>query len=143
MPFESVGQKFYLGNYISPTPNEFELLGISSKTGVSTYKYKKPIYDSYFDRKIGDIIIGIKNERIVSTIYNVIPRANDIGVPQEILDLVQKTLPYPMAEKDGTWGVNIDNETVSIARLSNTLTFHKDRIMFINSIKQSILESNR
>ena len=49
-------QKFYLGNYLSPTENEFELIGISTKTGVSTYKYKKEIYDSFFDRKIGDKI---------------------------------------------------------------------------------------
>jgi hypothetical protein len=47
-----IAQKFYLGNYLEPTSNEFELLGISSKTGVHTYKYKKVIYDTFFDKLI-------------------------------------------------------------------------------------------
>ena len=33
-------QKFYLGNYLTPTADEFELPVISSKTGVYAYKYK-------------------------------------------------------------------------------------------------------
>jgi len=38
------------------------LLGISSLTGVSTYQYIGAITDEYFfNRRIGDIIVGIKN----------------------------------------------------------------------------------
>jgi hypothetical protein len=78
----SKAQKFYLGNYLAPTENEFELLGISSITGVITYKYKKEIYDTFLGRKIGDIIVGIKNGNITTTIYNLIPNETDIGVPK-------------------------------------------------------------
>lgn len=116
-------QKFYLGNYLEPTPNEFELLGISSKTGVSTYKFKKEIYDSFFERKIGDIIVGVRDGVIVTTIYNLIPRASDNGVPNDILKLLETNFPFPFKEVNGIYGLNIDNETISIARVTNALNF--------------------
>jgi len=128
-------QKFYLGNYLSPTENEFKFLGISSKTGVATYQYKKEIYDSFFDREIGDIIVGIKDGIITTTIYNLIPKSTDVGVPKEVVDLIQKSIPYPFREINGVYGVNIDNESISIARVTNSLTFGKDRIMFLNTVK--------
>lgn len=133
-------QKFYLGNYLTPTANEFELIGISSKTGVYAYKYKKEIYDTFFDRKIADIIVGIKNQRIVQTIYLLIPERADVGVPKEVMNKIQKEFPFPFKEINGNYGMNIDNETISIARVTNALSFWNDRIMFMNSVKQSILE---
>ena len=126
-----------------PTENEFEFLGISSKTGVTTYKYKKDIYDSFFDRKIGDIIVGIRDAHITTTIYNLIPNSTDNGVPREVIDLIEKKFPSPCKETNGVYGLNIDNETISIARVTIALTFGEDRIMFMNSIKQSILENTQ
>ena len=136
-------QKFYSGNYLEPTSNEFELLGISSKTGVHTYKYKKVIYDTFFERKIGDIIVGIRDGIIVTTVYNLIPKTTDKGVPNDILKMLEEKFPYPFKEVNGVYGLNIDNESVSIARVSNSLTFGKDRIMFMNSVKQNILENTK
>lgn len=138
-----VAQKFYLGNYLVPTENEFEFLGISSKTGVTTYKYKKDIYDSFFDRKIGDIIVGIRDAHITTTIYNLIPNSTDIGIPREVIDLIEKNIPFPFKETNGVYGLNIDNETISIARVKNAVTFGKDRIVFMTSVKQSILENTK
>jgi hypothetical protein len=135
-------QKFYLGNYLTPTENEFELIGISSKTGVYSYKYKKEIYDIFFGRNIADIIVGIKNERIVQTIYLLVPERTDIGVPKEVMNEIQKKFPFPFKEINGTYGMNIDNESISIARVTNAISFWKDRIMFMNSVKQSILQTN-
>ncbi len=142
-PMLTNGQKFYLGNYLEPTPNEFELMGISSKTGVHSYKYKKDIYDTFFERKIGDIIVGIRDGVIVTTVYDLIPRSNDQGVPSDILKLLVENFPYPFKEVNGVYGLNIDNESISIARANNPLTFGKDRIMFMTSVKQSILESTK
>ncbi|GEM_PF-1736817 len=141
--FSLCAQKFYLGNYLVPTENEFELLGISSKTGVATYKYKKEIYDTFFGRQIGDIIVGIRDEHITLTIYNLIPKSTDVGVPGDILKLLQENFQFPFKEIDGVYGLNIDNESISVSRVSNPLTFNKDRIMFLSSIKQSILENTR
>jgi hypothetical protein len=139
---DASAQKFYLGNYLTPTENEFQLIGISSKTNVQLYKYKKPIYDTFYDRKIGDIVVGIKNGYIVQTVYCLIPKTTDVGVPKEVVNLAQAALPYPFGNHNGVYGMNIDNESISIARLSNAVTFNKDRIVFSNSVKQSILVKN-
>lgn len=58
-------QKCYLGNYLVPTESDFQTLGTSSATNVTMYKYKKEIYDSFFGRKIGDIIVEVKNGPII------------------------------------------------------------------------------
>jgi hypothetical protein len=135
-------QKFYLGNYLTPTENEFQLLGISSSTNVYRYKYKKDIYDTFYNRKVGEIIVGIKNGYIVQTIYYLIPRTTDAGVPKDILDLIQSNIPYKLGYHNGVYGMNIDNESISIARLNSSITFNKDRIMINNSVSQSILEQS-
>jgi hypothetical protein len=136
----SFSQQFSLGDRLSPTTTKFKLLGISSATGVSTYKYIGAITDTYFyNRRVGEIIVGFKNGIIVTTIYNLIPEAGDVGVPKSILDLVQSVLPYPLAYVNGMYGVNIDDMSITLSRSNNTLTFHKDRIMFMTSVKNSIL----
>jgi hypothetical protein len=135
----SFSQKYYLGDRLSPSTTKFKLLAISSMTGVSTYQYIGAKTDTYYNRRIGDILVGIKNGIIVTTIYNLIPEKNDVGVPKSIIDLVQSALPYPLSYVNGTYGVNIDNESITISRSTNVLTFNKDRIFFMNSVKNSIL----
>lgn len=136
---QSIAQKFFLGESISINSNEFKLLGISSKTGVANYRYTKPIYDKMFEREIGDIVIGVKDGHIASTIYNLVPLHSDIGVPNSIIDLIQANLPYPMKNINGTWGINIDNNTISFMRANNVITFGKDRIVFNSSVRFSLL----
>lgn len=136
----SFSQKFSLGEMLSPKSANFKLLGISSSTGVSTYQYIGAMTDPHFcNRKVGDIIVGIKNGVVVTTIYNLIPENGEAGVPKSILDLIQSSLPFPLAYRDGIYGVNIDDMTISLSRSNNALTFHKDRIMFVTSVKNSLL----
>ncbi|MBC7522840.1 MAG: hypothetical protein H7239_00140 [Flavobacterium sp.] len=133
-------QKFYLGDRLTPKANRFKLLGISSATGVHTYKYIGVITDTYFyNRRVGDIIVGFKNGIIVTTIYNLIPEKGDVGVPQSTLDLVQSAIPFPLAYLNGVYGANIDNMSISLSRTTNAITFNKDRIMFMTSAKNSLL----
>jgi uncharacterized protein YrrD len=47
-----------------------------------------------------------------------------------------------MKNMNGTWGINIDNNTISFMRANNAITFGKDRIIFNSTVKYSIL-SNR
>lgn len=136
----SFSQKFYLGDRLTPKATQFKLLGISSATGVSTYKYIGAITDKYFfNRRVGEIIVGFKKGIIVTTIYNLIPEKGDGGVPQSTLDLVQATIPFPLAYRNGMYGANIDNTSITLSRSNNELTFHKDRIMFFTSVKNSLL----
>ena len=138
----SFSQKFYLGDRLSPKSTQFKLLGISSSTGVHTYKYIGAITDTYFyNRKVGEIIVGFKKGIVVTTIYNLIPEKDDVGVPQSTLDLVQSALPFPLAYVNGVYGANIDNMSISLGRCKNAITFNKDRIMFMTSVKNSLLRN--
>jgi len=140
----SFPQKFNLGEQLNPNSAEFTLLGISSSTGVSTYHYIGAITDKYyFGRKIDDIVIGVKGGMIVTTIYNVVPESGDIGVPKSIIDLLQNNLPFPLAYADGIYGVIIDDTSISVRRTNNVITFHKDRIMFLTTIKNSLLTNEK
>ena len=135
----SYSQKYYIGEAININSNEFKLLGISSKTGVANYRYIKPIDDKMFEREIDDIIVGVKEGHIASTVYNLVPLTTDFGVPSSIIDQVQANLAYPMKNINGTWGVNIDNNTISFTRANNAITFGKDRIVFNSCVKYSLL----
>ena len=136
----SFSQKFFLGDRLTPKATQFKLLGISSATGVHTYKYIGAITDTYFyDRRVGEIIVGFKNGIIVTTIYNLIPKKGDVGVPQSTLDLIQSAVPFPLAYINGVYGANIDNMSISLSRSTNAITFYKDRIMFMTSVKNSLL----
>lgn len=137
---QSFSQKFYLGDRLTTKSSQFKLLGISSTTGVSTYKYIGAITDKYFfNRRVGEIIVGLKNGIVVTTIYNLIPENGDVGVPQKTLELIVNSLPFPLSYKDGIYGVCIDNTNITLSRTKNALTFNLDRIMFFTSIKNSIL----
>lgn len=134
-------QRYDLGDSFYPNSNEFKLIGISSATGVKTYKYTADIKGYMFGRKIGDIIIGEKYGRVVTTIYNLIPLKDDIGLPQSIVETIQAALPFPLALVGDVYGVNIDNESISLSRTNNALTFYKDRIMYFSSVKKSLLNN--
>jgi hypothetical protein len=95
-----------------------------------------------FGRKIGDIIIGEKNGRVVTTIYNMIPLKGDVGVPSSIIDLIQANLPFPLSPFNKGYAINIDNTSITITRTKNSLTFNKDRIMYFSSVKRSLLLNN-
>jgi hypothetical protein len=137
---QSFSQKFYLGDRLAPKSSQFKLIGISSTTGVYTYKYIGVITDKYFyNRRVGEIIVGFKKGIVVTTIYNLIPEKGDVGVPQSTLDLVQSALPFPLAYVNGVYGANIDNMSISLSRTTNAITFNKDRIMFMTSVKNSLL----
>lgn len=136
----SFSQKFTLGDRLNPSINKFKLLGISSSTNVATYKYIGAITDTYFyNRRIGEIIVGIKNGIVVTTIYNLIPENGDYDVPQSTLNLIQNAIGFPLAKTKDFYGANIDDMTITVRRINNVLTFNKDRIMFFTSVKNSIL----
>ena len=136
----SFSQQFSLGERLSLSSNKFKLLGRSSSTNVSTYKYIGAITDTYFyNRKIGEIIVGIKNGIVVTKIYNLIPENGDYGVPQSMLDLIQNAIGFPLSKRKDFYGANVDDMTITVSRSNNELTFNKDRIMFFTSVKNSLL----
>lgn len=138
--FSSFGQKYNIGDYLTPSRENFKLIGVSSKTNVHTYQYLGGFTQKHlYGREVGDIIVGVKNNEIVTIIYNLIPNMNDKQIPTDVVRLVQKTITFPLAYKNGVYGVNIDDKSISVSRVNNALTFNKDRIMILRSINQSIL----
>lgn len=133
----SFSQKFSLGEKLLPTSSKFKLLGISSETLVETYQYIGTMTDIYFyNRRIGEILICLKNGMIVNTIYNLIPEEEDVDVPQSLINLVQQSSPIQLVNKNKIWAVRVNNETISIGRANNALTLNKDRILFMSSLKK-------
>ena len=134
-------QRFDLGDKIEIDKTRFQLIGISSETNVHSYKYIGVIKGKMFERRIGDIIVGVKDGRVATTVYNLIPLRQDVGVPKSLIAAVQRAFPYPLGYKNGIYGANIDNETFSFSRTSSVLTFNKDRIMYYSSVKSSLLKN--
>ena len=137
--FDVFAQQFSIGEEVNPNTSQFKPLGASTKTGVYTYKYLGKIYNTLLNRDIGEIIIGVKNGHITMALYNLIPLPNDLGVPKSMRDDLEKEVGFPLGNTDGTYGLNLDNMTISLSRTNSVLTSFKDRIMFITTIKHSLL----
>ena len=139
----SYSQQYIIGNKLSPTSTNFKLVSISSKTNVYMYKYIGIMTtNTLFNRKIDEIYVGVKNDRIVSTLYNLIPLKNDVNVPQSIIELYNSKTPYKIECKNNICGVNIDDMFISFSRVNNALTSYKDRIMYFCGIHNDKLTND-
>lgn len=142
MSFNSYSQKYVVGDALSPNSSELELFSTSS-IGIKSYRYKKHINNRIDGRVVGDIVVGIKDGLVVRTIYLIIPQNGDLGVPKDILNKVQEGLPFPLGYHNGTYGANIDNFTIMLSRDNSAITFNKDRIIYMMSIKtESLIKRN-
>jgi len=139
---QAFSQKYTPGDYLVPTAKKFKLVGISSKTGVYSYKFIGKKNNAYlFNRKIGDVLIGIKKNIVVTIFYSLIPEKGDIGVPKSTFDMVQSSYPFPLVYRDGIYGANIDDMSISLSRSTNALTFNEDRILYMVSVRNSLLRN--
>lgn len=134
-------QNFKFMGKLNPTKSNFELLGISKATGVASYKYIGPkTLENYLYLRVADVIVGLKNGVIVTIIYNLYPEKNEDGIPKSSIELMKEafsTLTFRFQK--GMYIANTKNESIALSRTNNSLTFHKDRIMFMISTKHSLL----
>lgn len=134
-------QRFELFDKLIPAKNKFKLIGISSETMVHTYKYIGVITDNnMFERKVDGIIVGLKNNVVVTVVYNLVPEKYDDGIPQETVDLLQNTLEFPLSKLSDYYAVKIDNDNITLSRVNSVLTDRKDRIMFFKSVQHRFLK---
>jgi hypothetical protein len=132
---KSFSQWYYIGRPFNPDTEEFELIAFSDETGLDTFKYIGPqINEKMFNRKIDDIVIGVREGIIIMVFYNLIPEKGDIGVPEATLELVQRDLPYPLINTNGNYEVSINHATIQLFRAKNPVTFYKDRIIFLTKL---------
>jgi hypothetical protein len=132
---KSFSQWYYIGKTFDPGTGKFELIAVSEESGILAYKYIGPqINEKMFNRKIGDIVMGVKSGIITIVFYNLIPEKGDIGVPESTLELVQRDLPYPLINTNGNYEVSINHATIQLFRANNPITFKKDRIIFLTKL---------
>lgn len=137
----SFSQKFQLGSRITPNTKQFKILDFSPSTGVYTYKYIGVIKDKYlFDHRIGEITIGLKKSIVVTTVYFLIPKKGENDISESTVKLIEKSLSIPLVPlPHNKFAVNVGDILISLDLGNNSFTFDKFRMIYLTTIKYSIL----
>lgn len=89
----SIGQQFQIGDRVDPKSKQFKLLDYSPSMKVYTYQYVGKIKDKYlFDRRVGEILIGVKNGVVVTTIYNLKLNIDEHRIEKSTLKRVNEAI---------------------------------------------------
>jgi len=130
-----------LGDRIIPSISQFKLLDFSPSTRVYTYQYIGVLKDKYlFDHKIGEITVGLKKGVVVTTVYFLIPKKGERDISKATLKLIEKRLSVPLVEiPNQQYAVNIGDTFISLRLRTNSFTFDKFRMVYLTTIKYSIL----
>lgn len=138
---QTFAQKFQLGTRVQPNTQLFTQLDYSPSMKVHTYKYVGEIANKYlFDRRVGEILIGVKNGVVVTLIYNLIPNKGEHKVSKSTLKLIKDKwkvglhpIPHDM------YVMTTGNKLISLELTNNEMTFGQARIVYYTTIKYSIL----
>lgn len=138
---QTFAQKFELGTRVQPNTQLFTQLDYSPSMKVHTYKYVGEIANKYlFDRRVGEIIIGVKNGVVVTLIFNLIPNKGEHKVSKSTLKLIKdkwKVGLHPIPHDK--YVMTTCNKQVSLELTNNEMTFGQARIVYYTTIKYSIL----
>ena len=137
----SFGQQFQIGDRVNPKYKQFKLLDHSPSMKVHTYQYIGPLTNNYlFHRRVGEVLVGVKNGVVVTLIYNLIPNKGEHKVSIFTLKLVKdkwKVELFPISF--GNYVATTCNTLLSLRLINNEMTFGQARIVFYTTIKYSIL----
>lgn len=134
-------QQFQIGDKVQIKSQQFKLLDYSPSMKVHTYHYIGLLTNNYLiDRKIGEILIGIKNGIVVTIIYNLIPKKGEHEISKSTVKLIKDKwkvtlLPLPFGNYVATTG----NTLLSLRIINNEITFGQARIVLYTTVKYSIL----
>jgi len=137
----SFGQQFQIGDRVDPKSKQFRLLDYSPSMKVYTYQFVGKIESKYlFDRKVGEIIIGIKNGVVVTTIYNLKLNTDEHRIEKSTLKRVNKAIGKELLfVPHDSYAITKGNTFVSLKICNTPLTFDQPRMVYLNTIKYSIL----
>lgn len=137
----SFGQQFQIGNRVNPKSKQFKLLDYSPSMKVHTYQYVGKIKDEYlFDRRVGEILIGVKNGVVVTTIYNLKLNTDEHRIEKSTLKRVNKAIGKELLfVPHNSFAITKGNTFVSLKICNTPLTFNQPRLVFLTTIKYSIL----
>jgi hypothetical protein len=137
----SFGQQFQIGDRVDPKSKQFRLLDYSPSMKVYTYQYVDKIKDKYlFDRRVGEILIGVKNGVVVTTIYNLKLNTDEHRIEKSTLKRVNKAIGKELLfVPHNSFAITKGNTFVSLKICNTPLTFDQPRIVYLTSVKYSIL----
>lgn len=137
----SFGQQFQIGDKVKIKTQLYKLLDYSPSMKVHTYQYVGKIKDKYlFDRRVGEIFIGLKNGVVVTTIYNLKLNIDEHRIEKSTLKRVNKAVGKELLFiSHNSFAVTKENKFISLKICNTPLTFDQPRIVYLTSVKYSIL----
>lgn len=137
----SFGQQFQIGDRVDPKSKQFKLLDYSPSMKVYTYQYVGKIKDKYlFDRRVGEILIGLKKGVVVTTIYNLKLNTDEHRIEKSTLKRVNKVVGKELLfVPHNSFAITKGNTFVSLKICNTPLTFDQPRLVYLTTIKYSIL----
>jgi hypothetical protein len=135
------GQQFQIGDRVAVKSRDFKLLDYSPSMKVYTYQFVGKIESKYlFDRKVAEIIIGVKNGVVVTTIYNLKLNTDEHRIEKSTLKRVNKAIGKELLfVPHNSFAITKGNTFVSLKICNTPLTFDQPRMVYLSTIKYSIL----
>jgi hypothetical protein len=134
-------QQFQIGDRVAVKSKDYKLLDYSPSMKVYTYQYVGKLKDNYlFDRRVGEIIIGVKNGVVVTTIYNLKLIDGEHRIENSILKMANKAVGKELLfVPHDSYSITKGNTFVSLRICNTPLTFDQPRMVYLTTIKYSIL----
>ena len=129
-------QQFNIGDKVKIKSQNFKLLDYSPSMKVHTYQYVGKIKDKYlFDRRVGEIFIGLKNGVVVTTIYNLKLNIDEHRIEKSTLKRVNKAVGKELLFiSHNSFAVTKENKFISLKICNTPLTFDQPRIVYLTSV---------
>lgn len=134
-------QQFQIGDRVAVKSEDFKLLDYSPSMKVHTYQYVGKKKDKYlFDKRVGEVLIGVKNGVVVTTIYNLKLNTDEHRIEKSTLKRVYKAVGKELLfVPHNSFAITKGNTFVSLKICNTTLTFDQPRLVYLTTIKYSIL----
>lgn len=137
----SFSQQFQIGDKVQVKTQLYKLLDYSPSMKVHTYQYVGKIKDKYlFNRRVGEIFIGLKNGVVVTTIYNLKLNTDEHRIEKSTLKRVNKAVGRELLfVPHNSYAITKGNTFTSLKICNTPLTFDQPRLVYLTTIKYSIL----
>ncbi len=137
----SFGQQFQIGDRVDPKSKQFKLLDYSPSMKVFTYHFVGKLEENYmFDRRVSEILICVKNVVVVTTIYNLKLNTDEHRIEKSTLKRVNKSVGKELLfVPHNSYAITKGNTFISLKICNTPLTFDQPRMVYLTTIKYSIL----
>lgn len=134
-------QQFQIGDKVQIKSQHFKFLDFSPSMKVHTYQYIGPLINIFmFQRRVGEVLVGVKNGVVVTTIYNLKLNIDEHRIPNSTLKRVNNAIGKELLFISyNSFAVTKENSFISLKICNTPLTFNQPRIVYLTSVKYSIL----